>query len=151
MDIKRKKHIILSLVIIFLLCSIVIISYAAPYIRNSLRSVEKVYETNWNIAFPPNMKLLYDKKTSSFHGDGMRHTIYSVSKTEEYFLSFSNISNDELEKSCLGISSDLEDKQSYVPDFELEYVWKKYKKYSNTLIIVYFIEENELHLFQQLM
>lgn len=150
MRIKEKKSwlILLAVIMVPFLCFVIIplVLYSVGHFTDS---IEKVYETNWGIVLPEDIDLLDDKKTRSFHGDGIRHTVYEVSG-EEYFAPFETGKNEEIEEMCLKCIVDLQVEKEFGPDFKTTYVWKEYTKYGNCLILIYFPEKREFHLFQQL-
>lgn len=147
---ERKSWIILFCVIMIPFFCIVIVPFTLYSIGHFTVSIKKVYETNWGITLPDGINLLNDRQTRSFHGDGIRHTVYSIYDKEDYFSDFETVADNELEKTCLNIIASLQVEKIYAPDFKKEYVWKKYTKYNNALIVIYISEKKELHLFQWL-
>lgn len=113
-------------------------------------SPQKAYEINWRISLPNKMKLLDDKRTMSFHGDGFQHTVYQVNKIGE-LKGFKTKKNEDIENFCVEVINVLEIEKKYVPDFTPQYTWRKYVKYGNSdmLVIIYFPDKQELHLFQK--
>lgn len=146
---ERRSWIILICVIMVPVFCFVIAPLLIYGIGHFWSSTEKVYEVNWNITLPDDMDLLDDRKTESFRGDGVRHTVYSVHGKADYFQDFRTSGSAEIEKVCFDVLADLQVEEPYIPDFKMGYVWKKYTKYSDFLIVLYIPDKSELHLFQQ--
>lgn len=146
---ERKTCLILLIEIMIPLTIIVIIPFLLYCYGHFTITVKKVYETNWGISLPDGMKLLNDKNTESFHGDGYRFTVYSISKEKKYFTGYKTSKNKEIEETCKTIISSLRVESKYIPHFNENYVWTKYKKYNDNLIIIYFPNQKRLYLFQQ--
>lgn len=146
---KRSWMILFCIILVPIFC-IVIVPLMLYSIGCFLFTTEKMYEINWNITLPDDMDLLDDKKTESFRGDGIRHTVYSVHDAEKYFFDFKTANNDEIEKICSNMIAGLQVEEIYAPDFTTEYMWKKYTRDNNILIVVYILDKEQLHMFQQL-
>lgn len=149
---EKRTISILAVQIFFLLFCFVILPVTLYLIGRSRFSEKRMYEVTWDISLPDHMELLYDEHTPrGFHGDGIRHTIYSVGQ-EEINLRFIVGDNPEVKSFCITICDDLETEDEYLPDFEERFAWIKYEKQSQSdmLIMVYFPDLQQLHFFQKL-
>lgn len=126
----------------FVFCPLVLYYYG--HFTNSLK---KAYETEWGILLPDQIKLVNDKRTTSFHGDGFRHTVYQINNSED-LKGFEVEKNQEIESFCNEIANKLAVESKYHPDFMQNYVWKEYAKYGDILVIIYFPDKKEIHLFK---
>ncbi|MFT4104912.1 MAG: hypothetical protein QM657_04045 [Lacrimispora sp.] len=146
---KRTIWILLAEVAILLFFFILCPLYLYLYGHFSY-SEKKAYEMNWEISLPDQIKLVNDKNTTSFHGDGFRHTIYQVEKMED-LRGFEVEKRKEIEDFCIEVFDILGVEAKYDLDFTQKYIWKKYVKHNNNiLVIIYFSDKKELHLFQKL-
>ena len=50
---------------------------------------------------------------------------------------------------CVEYCEKIETQSSYVPDFTQKYIWILHKKYDDTLILLYFPDIEELHVFEE--
>jgi len=150
---KREKRTILILLaeiaillFFFILCSLSLYLYG-----HFSYSEKRAYEISWGISLPDQIKLVNNKNTKSFHGDGFRHTLYQIDQMED-LEGFEAEKREEIEEFCIEIVNDLAVEAKYCPDFTEKYVWKKYVKHDNDiLVIIYFPEKKEFHLFQKTM
>lgn len=81
------------------------------------------------------------------HGEGIRHSIYIVERNE-IKLRLRIDTKADIENTCLEYCEDAGTSNEYIPDFSQEYRWRKFEKYQDTLILVYFVETKELHVFE---
>lgn len=110
-------------------------------------SVIKNYEAYWGIKLPGHMELVSDYKSpASFHGDGSRYTVFYVPEKQQISLGFAVGRNSDIEEFCTEIINGLGAEEA---NFGLSYMWHRYEKYENTLVIIYFSETRQLHLFQK--
>ncbi|MDR2996363.1 MAG: hypothetical protein LBV11_21605 [Bacillus cereus] len=108
---KRTLLILLAVIAIplffFILCPVFLYFYG-----HFSYSEKKAYEINWGISLPDQMKLMNDKNTTSFRGDGLRHTMYQVNKMED-LKRFEVEKREEIENFCAGIINNLEVEAKY--------------------------------------
>lgn len=137
---------IFLLLFFFILCPLSLYLYG-----HFSYSEKKSYEINWGISLPNQTKLVNNNSTPSFHGDGFKHTVYQIDKMED-LKGFKVEKIEEIEEFCIEVVNDLSVEAKYRPDFSQKYVWKKYVEYKNNiLVIIYFPDKKEFHLFQKLM
>ncbi len=149
---KEKRTIgILAFQIFFLLFCFVILPGTLFLMGRFYFTEKRIYETTWDISLPDHMKLLYDKHTPpAFHGEGIRHTIYWVEQENVNMRFIVGGNPEEVKSFCMTICDDLETEEAHLPDFEERYAWIKYEKDSDMLIIVYFLDSQQMHFFQKI-
>lgn len=142
---KKRQHILF--IFILLLQLIFIVIPICLYLAGKLySSPKKIYEINWNLSLPDDLKLQADyKNTEGFHNDGNRHSIFYMSENKEFISDFNQDQNSGIEELCQNIMSLLNEAEA---DFSQPYLWCKYQKYGNVLVIIYFPSCQQLHLFQ---
>lgn len=144
---ETKKILVAAIPVIIFIMIFAVIPSIVYLIGRTNFSLIKNYESYWGIQLPDHMELVSDSKSpTSFHGDGIRHTIFSVCEEQQIPMSFAVGTSSDIEIFCNEISSELGVEKA---DFSLKYMWHKYEKYENTLVIVYFPETRQLHLFQR--
>lgn len=112
-------------------------------------SKKEAYETTWNISLPDDLKEIYHVQTPVvFLPDGEKYTVFEVQKEQMDLEGFyrggiqKKFAEDMLEL--------LEVPEEEKPDFSKNYVWREYRKHSDTLLVLYFFEENRVYFFQRL-
>ena len=55
----------------------------------------------------------------------------------------------DVEGVCEEYCEKLETQSSYIPDFSQKYIWILHQKYDDTLILLYFPDIEELHVFEE--
>lgn len=147
---EKKTAKILTAQIFFLLLCFVILPGTLYLIGRSYFTKQRIYELNWELSLPDNMKCLYDSHTPpAFHGEGIRHTIFRL-EPEQMTIQMNAGRNRDVEAFCTAICDELETDANDLPDFEERYGWIKYEKQQDTLIIVYFPHLKQLHFFQEI-
>lgn len=152
--IKREKRTIILLLIeiaIPIICLIGIPLGTSMYILRDYKD-SVIDESYWALDLPSRKemkKVLKEHTEYGPHGEGLRHSIYTVERSE-IELQFRVDSDEDIEDMCLGYCEKLETEKEYFPDFAQEYRWRKYEKYQDTLILLYFVETNQLHVFEDI-
>ena len=109
-----------------------------------------IRESDWGIALPTEKEMdevLKERTETGFHGESLRHSIYIVERNE-IKLKLRVDTKTGIEIACLEYCEDVGTDDEYMPDFSQEYRWRKFEKYQDTLILVYFVETKELHVFE---
>lgn len=109
--------------------------------------------THWKITLPSTdemKKVLKEHAEYGPHGDGLRHSIYIVDRNKIKLKFRIDLSTD-IEDICLQYCDELETQEKYIPDFSQEYRWRKFEEYQNTLILLYFVDTQELHIFEDIL
>ena len=111
---------------------------------------EVIDESYWEISLPKEMKKILKEQTAiGFHGEGIRHSVYDVERSE-INIAFRVDIDSEMEKLCMQFCEELKTEEGFVPDFEKKYQWRKFTVYDDTLILLYFVETGYLHIFQDI-
>lgn len=149
--IRREKK---SFIIVFIEIAVLLIGligiplgiYMHDMADNAGRVIDESY---WQITLPSDKemeKVLKEHTGYGPHGEGIRHGVYIVERNK-IKQQFRTDPNAEIEELCMGYCEELETEQEYRPDFSQEYRWRKFEKYDDTLILVYFADEERLHVF----
>lgn len=112
----------------------------------------RIYEENWKIALPSDLRKLYGIKSATGpHGDGLRYTIYELKDADAPFLEGASLrKNTEMQDEVIKILNDLRaDKQKY-PNFSNTYKWKILSKYSDKLYMIYDTKSSYVYFVQNI-
>ncbi len=142
---KKKKVIIIITTVIVLVFTAAVGLYAAG---NIYYSSQRIYEENWNIELPDDIKEKFDANNQGWFGDGVRYTIYETKEQSAYFNDFESKKNSEIEETFKEVFSELNLSNSEYPDWEHDYVWKQLNRYENRLYMVFDKETNTLFVAQ---
>lgn len=143
---KKKKAIIICCVVIM---ALVAISAGLYFGGNVYYTSERIYEQTWNIELPDGMKKEFEVKAdNSFHGDGIRYTIYSVNETEKFFSDFKDEKDSKIESAVSEYLGTINITSEHQPDWEHHYTWKHIEEYENHLYMIYDLETYELFVLQ---
>lgn len=110
-----------------------------------------IRESYWGIALPTSKEMdnvLSERTETGPHGECMRHSIYVVERNEINF-KFRIDTEDDVETKCSEYCEKVGTAVEYMPDFSKEYRWRKFEKEQDTLILVYFVETKQLHIFEE--
>ena len=147
-----KKTITIFLVQIVFLLSIFVIIPLGLYMAGKYYTTDKtIYEQNWGIVLPDGLKEIYSETSPpSFHGDGVRFTVFSEKKTDEKFIAtFHNKKDEDIEKFVEEILDELNVNEEDRPDLDKAYRWKKYREFQNDTLIIIYIKDVEKYYFFQ--
>lgn len=142
---KRKVYFALFGALVLILC------FFCYHLKNIyFLSKQEVYERIWNISLPDDLKEIYHMQTPVvFLPDGEKYTVFELQKEQMDLNGFyQGMVQKEFAEEILEI---LEVAKENRPDFSKGYIWKEYKKNSDTLLVLYFFEEKRLYFFQKLM
>lgn len=109
-----------------------------------------IRESYWGIVLPTEKEMdeiLRERTETGFHGESLRHSIYIVERNE-IKLKLRVDTMTDIETTCLEYCENVDTDEKYIPDFSQEYRWRKFEKYQDTLILVYFVDTKELHIFE---
>ncbi|MBU5676866.1 hypothetical protein KQI88_10595 [Alkaliphilus sp. MSJ-5] len=112
-------------------------------------------EINWGISLPKGYEELFSVDSgASFHGDGDRYHVFSYKEElkQSEIEKFSSEKNPYVEDEVEKILNSLQVSNEQKPDFSKEYYW--YRKNGdndsrNKLYLIYFNEDNILHVIEQ--
>lgn len=110
-----------------------------------------IREDYWQLMLPKKSEMeqvMKEHTPYGPHGEAIHHSIYGVGRGEIQ-LSFCTGTNADIENACKEYCKRLETQGSYVPDFSQEYIWILRQKYDDTLILLYFPDIEELHIFEE--
>lgn len=149
---KRERRTIIIFLIeicipLFFFVGIPLSIYILATHENTGKVIQEPY---WGIALPSKKgmdEVMKERTETGFHGESLRHSIYMVERNEIKFR-FRVDTNADIEITCLEFCDDVSTDEEYIPDFSQEYRWRKFEKYQDTLILVYFVETKELHIFE---
>ena len=147
--VKHRKAIMISLIILVIVIAIPLGLYVGG---NYYFSDARIFEGNWNIVFPTNIKETYSKnKPTDFQGHGSRYAVFQMKSSNAAFLSdSSNEKNSEMEKTVSKILNDIGVNQNEYPVFSNSYRWKIISKYTYKLYVVYDNKSSLLYLIQDM-
>lgn len=158
MMIKSKtKHWLVVILPIFILVVFYIVNKL--YFAN-----QSLYEENWNIKFPNDMKVLYTTHGEiGFQGDGVRYSVFNCNAgTDNFLKDFKTGKSKEFEKEfqtfiigtnessdVSAMAIDVPDK--YLPDWTENYMWKKMEQHEqlDSLYMVFNQKTNRLFVLEQ--
>ena len=109
-----------------------------------------IMEDYWMISLPKKseMKQIMKEHTPyGPHGEATHHSIYEVKRSKIQF-TFRADPSAEIEDACKAYCDKLETQSSDVPDFSQKYSWFLSEKNQDTLILLYFSELGEFHIFE---
>ncbi|MDE6751091.1 MAG: hypothetical protein K2K21_18795 [Lachnospiraceae bacterium] len=149
---KREKRTIIIFLIeisipLFIFVGIPLGIYIITTLRNSSIVIQEAY---WGIVLPAKKEMeevLSEHSEIGPHGEGLYHSIYVVERNE-IKLRLRIDTKSDIENTCLEYCEDAGTADEYMPDFSQEYRWRKFEKYQDTLILVYFVATKELHIFE---
>ena len=109
------------------------------------------YEKRWEIELSSEWKEVYYADSGpSFHGDGMRYSIYknvSVGSIGDLGISLIKGKNDAVSEEVRVVTEALETEDKNHPDFAEDFVWARLLKEDGSyLILLFFPEDNRLFL-----
>jgi hypothetical protein len=159
MKIKRTVFAIIIIGIIF----IPILLY---YFGKSNFSQESIYELNWDIEVPSNIKAIYHNQDEhDFQGKGKRYTLLETNEIyklplvtvkdaskglQTYDGSSSQGRNYEIEEFVQSITTDLKVPENKSPKFDRYYVWQKFVIRENVLIVLYYPNDFKIYFIEKL-
>lgn len=151
---QEWKSLLIFFSVTCMLISVYVYVFFGPYLYVRYKYANKVLAASgsWNISLPAKSemdKVLSEHSEIGPHGDALRHSIYVVDR-DKIKLKFRIDTNDDIEEICLEYCNKLKTADSYIPDFFAEYRWRKFEKYGDTLILLYFPETNQLHIFEDI-
>jgi hypothetical protein len=136
------------------------------YIGESDFLRESIYESYWDINIPPDFKQIYHNQDQhDFQGKGIRYTLFVTKETSTLPLinfskntkeiqtidgSSSDGRNYDIEEFVQTVASDLNIPENDKPNFDEYYIWQKFAKYGNTLIVLYFPNANKVYFVEKL-
>ena len=141
--------------VLTILAVVAVIAVAIPvgmYIAGNYYFTDaRIYEENWGVNLPSNIKEEYSKKTeTSFHGDGLRYTIFKYEDSSSEFISSLSSDKDmDIENEFSAILASLSVEKNNYPDFTHDYLSQCKDSYGNELYIIYDAIENKLYLVQK--
>lgn len=104
----------------------------------------------YNTALEKDMKkLLSEHAEIGPHGEGLRHSIYTVER-DEIKLRFRIDLCTDIEDMCLEYCDELGTADKYTPDFTQEYRWLKFEEEQDALILLYFVNTHQFHVFEDI-
>jgi len=147
---SKKKPLIITVLILFVLGIIVVAILIGPFFNGVLGFTEKsAIRANWGVQVPNEFKEEYTKSTESFHGDGGRYTVYLASKQSDFTSDFSSTRSNEIEDFVRETGISLDVPSEYQPDLSANYTWTKLEKSdANTLVMIYSPETMRLFVVQ---
>lgn len=156
----RLRRIIFTLIMIAVI-SIPILFY---YFGESDFSQESIYELNWDINIPSNLKIVYHTQDKhDFQGKGKRYTLFETNeiyqlplitlkddpkKLQTYYGSSNSDYN--IEEFIQTIMTDLNVPEHNMPDFDRYYVWQKFVLRKNALVVLYFPNDYKIYFIEEL-
>lgn len=148
---REKRTIIIFLIEIGIPLFIFVGIPLGIYILSTHEDTGKVIrESYWGIVLPTEKEMdeiLRERTETGFHGESLRHSIYVVARNEIKFKLRIDTKTD-IENACLEYCENAGTDEEYMPDFSQEYRWRKIEKNQDTLILVYFVDTKELHIFE---
>lgn len=150
---KKSKKLALTVVII-VIAAAVIIPLGMYLGGNYYFSDARIYEETWNINLPQNVKEEYSEKSSaSFHGDGVRYTIFKYEDNNSGFTNdFKAEKAPEIENEVNSILAALSVAEENRPNFSNEYLWNyRESQGGDQLYIIYDTAEAKLYFVQSTM
>lgn len=151
--------------LILIIIGIILIPVILYYIGENNISQKSIYEVNWNIQIPSNIKQLYHNQDKhDFQGKGLRYTIFLIKEDSTFPLisikkntkniiiegSSGNGRDYNIEEFVHTIALELEISEKNKPIFDENYYWQKFLRYGNTLIVVYFPNINKAYFVEKL-
>lgn len=120
---QEWKSLLIFFSVTCMLISVYVYVFFGPYLYVRYKYANKVLATSgsWNISLPAKSEM---DKVLSEHSEIGPH-------------------GDALRHSIYTADT-------YIPDFFAEYRWRKFEKYGDTLILLYFPETNQLHIFEDI-
>lgn len=158
----KSKRILFIIIVI----GIILIPMLLYYFDKNEFSQKNIYETNWDIRIPSELKTLYHKQDQhDFQGKGIRYTVFATNEphslplvtfinTTKEIQSFDGNSNTErdyeIEALIQTIVTDLKISESNLPKFDVNYIWQKLVKPGGKLIILYFPYTDRIYFIEDL-
>lgn len=156
---KTKKILFIIIVI-----GIILIPILLYYFDKNEFSQKNIYETNWNIRVPSDLKMLYHNQDKhDFQGKGIRYTVFAtnnphslplvsfITKEIQSYDGNSNIESDyEIEEFIQTLVTDLKIPESNLPKFDEYYLWQELEKPGGKLIILYFPYTSRMYFVEDL-
>jgi len=108
-----------------------------------------IQEYYWQISLPKqgDIEKIYKKHTAyGPHGEAVHYSIYSADRGQINLAMRTDTG--QIEDVCLEYCGRLEIPDEYLPDFSHEYRWQKFERNQDTLILLYFVKEKQLHIFE---
>jgi hypothetical protein len=135
--------------------SVILLIALGLYIAGDIyyHEAARMYERNWHIVLPNDLKKQYDISSFGALGDGSSYTIYGLKKDEyaPFLEGTSSQKNTTMQSDVIEILNSLKaDKQKY-PDFSHNYKWKILSMDSDNrdkLYIVYDMESSFVYFVQ---
>jgi hypothetical protein len=159
----KKKKVLYIIIII----GIILIPILLYYFGVSDFSQESIYELNWDIQIPSNLKKIYHNQDKhDFQGKGKRYTLLITNEVHPLPLvalknnakevqTFEGNSNKgrnyDIEKFIQTIAIDLSVPENKTPKFNQYYGWQKFVKNGNILTVLYFPEDNIVYFVETLL
>lgn len=156
----KIRRVIFTLIII----GIILIPILFYYFGESDFSQESIYELNWGINIPSNLKIVYHNQDKhDFQGKGKRYTLFETNEIYKLPLITSKDDSKEvqgyygssksdynIEEFIQTITTDLNVPESNMPKFDRYHVWQKFVLRENALIVLYFPNDYKIYFIEEL-
>lgn len=109
-----------------------------------------IREDHWQLELPKKSEMeqiLTEHTPYGPHGEAIHHSIYRIARSEIQ-VAFRADKSMDIEDVCEEYCEKLETQSSYRPDLSQKYIWILRQKYDDTLILLYFPDIEELHVFE---
>lgn len=110
-----------------------------------------IREDYWQLKLPKKNEMeqiIIEHTPYGPHGEAIHHSIYGIARSEIQ-ITFRTGKSMDIEDVCEEYCEKLETQSSHIPDFSQNYIWISMKKYDDTLILLYFPDIEELHIFEE--
>ena len=152
---KNKKVLFMLLISILALTLLVFIGiyvfiyWHDKYVYANPNNI--VREDYWQVMLPKKNEMeqiIIEHTPYGPQGEAIHHSIYGIARSEIQ-ITFRADKSRDIENMCVEYCEKIETQSSYVPDFSQKYIWILHKKYDDTLILLYFPDIEELHVFEE--
>lgn len=137
------------------------------YFGESDFSQQSIYELNWDIKMPSDLKKLYHiQDKHDFQGKGNRYTLFvtdeihtlpliTLENASKELQSFDGSSKDgrnyDIEELLQTITTELKVPDNKMPRFDEYYEWQKFVRHGNILIVLYLPDDNSVYFVEKLL
>ena len=109
------------------------------WVGDAINSDAQIYHMMWGLTLPADVREEYSLATpASFHGDGIRYTVYACGELPSASdAAFSSSPDGELEERVLDLLKTLQVPDKHKPNFYPSYEWGVLQKGENQLYLIY--------------
>ena len=139
---------------IILICILIMIILASCSCIYYYKDYSLFLKLNHEITIQKVSKLVYraENEGPHFHGDGYYYTVLKYKKrfTKEYLDNYKSGRNISIENAITNILDEIQVPQEKRPNFTKEYYWDRKAVNGNDIYLLYFMEDNSLHIFEDI-